>query len=152
MKSVKSFVSTIFDGSNYAYIYIWVSKTEKFIYVGQTNERNGTWGRGYSHVQSNGTLRARCSEQVGLGLELIPDLTLISYVLPQKREYIGIESSFRLAIEYLVQSKLYEERKNVTPIFKIISNISTTGQTNNSQVKEIASNIVKDFISVYRQM
>jgi hypothetical protein len=149
MKGVRSFISTIHDGKSKAYIYIWVSKVEKLVYVGQTNERNGSFGRGYSHIQSNGTLRIRCFERVGIDIEMVSDLTLFSYLLPENAEFISTESAFRLAVEYLVQSKLYMERKQVYPVFQIISNISTTGHTSNSQVKDIASEIVKDFIDGY---
>jgi hypothetical protein len=150
MFGVRTFISSIFNGQNQSYIYIWVSKTEKLVYVGQTNEKFGTLGRGYSHIQTSGTLRCRCEERVGLSLEQIEDLNLFSYPLPNEPEYISIESSYRLAVEYLVQSKLYEKRKELSPTFQIISNISTNERTSNSKVMKIADSIVEDFITNYR--
>lgn len=149
MIGVKTFISTIYNGKSQAYIYIWVSKTEKLVYVGQTNEKYGSYGRGYSHIQSNGTLRSRCSERIGLRLEQISDLHLFSYQLPIESEFISIESSFRLATEYLVQSKLYEKRKAVSPTFQIISNITTNERTGSSRVKNLADSIVNDFLESY---
>jgi hypothetical protein len=149
MIGIKTFISSIFNGKEQAYIYIWVSKSEKLVYVGQTNESYGTFGRGYSHLQSNGTLRNRCSERIGLFLEQIHDLYLYSYPLPNEAEFISVESSFRLAVEYLVQFKLYEKRKELNPSFQIISNIATNGRTSNSNVKKIAESIVDDFIKKY---
>ncbi len=149
MTGIKTFISTIFNGKSQAYIYIWVSKSEKMVYVGQTNESYGTFGRGYSHLQSKGTLRNRCLERIGLFLEQIDDLHLYSYPLPNEAEFISVESSFRLAIEYLVQFKLYEKRKELNPTFQIISNIATNGRTNNSNVLRIAETIVKHFTDDY---
>jgi hypothetical protein len=149
MRVVRSFVSTAFNGNNQAYIYIWVSKSERMIYVGQTNDRYGTFGRGFAHIRNDGTLRLRCAERVGLNLEQIEDLFLFSYCLPTTSEFISNESSYRLGVEYLVQSKLYEARKNLNPMYQIISNICTTDRVNNSKVKELANEITNDFITNY---
>ena len=152
MQRIKSFISTIFNGSSRAYIYIWISKAERFIYVGQTNERFGTFGRGYAQIQPSGTLRIRCLERVGLELELVDDLHLVSFPLPSTNEFISNESSFRLAVEYLVQSGLHEAKKDVSPSFKIISKVATTGHTTNSTVKKIASDIVLEFKNCYNEI
>jgi len=152
MKRVKSFISTIFNGNSRAYIYIWISKTEKFIYVGQTNERFGTFGRAYSHIQPTGTLRIRCMERVGIDLELVDDLHLLSFPLPSTKEFISNESSFRLAVEYLVQFGLHEAKKDVSPSFQIISKIVTTAHTSNSQVKSLAFQIINEFKDCYNKI
>ena len=152
MKSIISLVSTIYNGSNQAYIYIWVSKSERLLYVGQTNDKLGTLGRGHSHVHSKGTLRIRCSERIGLDLEQIQDLYLFSYALPQMQEFISIESSYRLGVEYLVQTKLYEQRSVANPIFQIISNVCTTERVNSGLVKDLATSIVSDFIHSYSRL
>ncbi len=149
MIGIKTFISTIFNGKSQSYIYILVSKVEKLVCVGQTNDKSGSFGRGYSHVQSAGTLRNRCAERIGLGLEQISDLHLFSYPLPPEAEFISCESSFRLAVEYLVQSKLYKRRNEVSPAFQIISNIATNERTNNGRVKKIADSIVEHFIENY---
>jgi hypothetical protein len=152
MQRIKSFISTIFNGSSQAYIYIWISKTERFIYVGQTNERFGTLGRCLSHIQPNGTLRMRCLERVGLELELINDLHLVSFLLPPTSDFISNNSSFRLAVEYLVQTGLHEAKKDVSPSFQIISNICTTSYVMNSTVIKVAKEIINDFKSVYSEI
>jgi hypothetical protein len=149
MICIKTYISTIFNGKGQSYIYIWLSKSEKLVYVGQTNESYGTFGRGYSHMQSNGTLRNRCSERIGLMLEQIKDLYLYSYPLPNESEFISVESSYRLAVEYLVQFNLYKKRTTINPSFQIISNIATNERTSNSKVKSIADSIVEHFLASY---
>jgi hypothetical protein len=94
----------------------------------------------------------RCSERIGLNLEQIKDLILFTYPLPQEREFTGVESSFRLAVEYLVQSRLYEKRKEVIPAFQIISNIATNARVNNSKVIHHADKIVNHFLINYSEI
>jgi hypothetical protein len=149
MFGIKTLISSIYNGQRQSFIYIWVSKVERLVYVGQTNEKYGTFGRSYSHIQSNGTLRCRCKERIGLELEQINDLNLFSYPLPTEPEFISVESSYRLAVEYLVQAKLYEKRKELSPSFQIISNISTNGRTSNNKVMKLADSIVENFLSNY---
>jgi hypothetical protein len=120
--------------------------------VGQTNEKFGTWGRGYSHVQPSGTLRVRCSERLGLSLEMVDDLYLFSFPLPSTNEYIGNESSFRLAVEYLVQFGLHDLKKSVAPSFQIVSKVTTTAHTSNSEVKKLASKIIGEFKNYYVEL
>ncbi len=105
-----SLISTCFNGSDIAYIYLWISKKYKVIYVGQTNGKRGSFGRAFSHIQDGGTLRLQFEEKVGIKLEEADDLVLVSYPLPQQQEYMSIESSYREAIEYLVQIKLRDIR------------------------------------------
>ena len=124
MQGIRTFVSNIFYGNNQAFIYIWLSKSEKLVYVGQTNDRFGTWGRSFGHIQPQGTLRMRCEQILGIDIDFIEDLVLVSYLLPQTIEFTGEETSFRLAVEYLVQIGLQEKRKDLIPTFRIISNVS----------------------------
>ena len=147
---VRTFVSNIFVGLNKAYIYIWLSKSHSFVYVGQTNERYGTWGRGYAHIQDTGTLRCRCEDKLGIYLDYVEDLVLFSYVLPNQPEFLGVESSYRLAVEYLVQVNLHQIRKDVVPKFSIVSNIVSTDRTADKLVKDLADSIVKDFFIRYK--
>lgn len=142
---ILSFVSSCFDGSTTAYLYLWISKKWKVIYVGQTNERRGSFGRAYSHVQDKGTFRQRFEEEVGINLEEANDLVLVSYPLPQKAEYIGVESSYREAVEYLVQIKLREIRGNLEPRFNLISKVRYSDRASSLLVKQYAQQIVQHF-------
>ena len=138
-------VSSIFDGVNSAYIYIWISKKYRLVYVGQTNALRGTLGRARNHIGKHGTLRFRFESTVGEKLEVADDLILASYTLPRLREYLGLESSYREAIEYLVQKGLLVARTGVTPSYKLISKVRYTDRASDVFVRDYAREIVNDF-------
>lgn len=137
-----------FDGSK-SYIYLWISKKCGIVYVGQTNGKDGTLGRAINHVQYDGTLRRRFREIMGLELEYADDLYLLSFPLPKGKEFISIESSYRLAVEYKVQTKLLESRGQVNPCFRVISQVTYTDVASNKQIISLADNIVDQFIEIY---
>lgn len=145
---VCSLISSCFDGG-LAYIYLWISKDWGVIYVGQTNDKSGTIGRAYGHIQNNGTLRVRFEDEVGTKLENARDLVLLSYPLPSQREFVSTESSYREAVEYLVQIKLRDIRASVHPSFNLISKIRTTSRSSNVTLSTYADAIVKHFQEVY---
>ena len=145
---ILSYISNIFDRQT-AYIYIWFSRDYRSVYVGQTNSECGTLGRAYAHVKNNGTLRERFYDAEGLPIEVISDLHLASFRLPKKKKYISVESSFRLAVEYLVQVKLNEVRSSTTPKFRIISNVTYTDYCSNKEVIRISCKIVSEFLQEF---
>ena len=137
-----------FNGS-LAYIYIWFSKNQKIVYVGQTNNRKGTLGRAIEHISETGTLRKQFEEKYGQKLENVEDLYLLSFPLPPKYEFICIESAYRLAVEYNVQIFLRELRNRVNPVFNIISRVTYTDIASQKIIKDIANKIATDFLSTY---
>lgn len=142
-------ISTIYDGSDKSYIYLWVSKGHRFLYVGETNERRGTFGRARSHIGSLGTLRKQVEVKLGERLETVDDLNLLSFILPQEPKFTGIESTYRESVEYLVQVKLIERRVQCNPPFKIISTVRPFSRTTEASIQKIAEEIVEGFLSVY---
>jgi hypothetical protein len=145
MKLVVSNISDIFIGAQKAYIYIWMSRSHRFFYVGQTNDKMGTFGRAISHLSASGTLRQRCEERVGVPIEYVNDLVLYTFDLPSTPEFIGCETSFRIAVEYLVQSKLYRIRQEIGMIFQLISNVSTTDRVSSTSAKDLSDEIIEHF-------
>lgn len=131
-----------------AYVYIWFSKSNRILYVGQTNDKNGVIGRAVSHVTNNGTLRDRCLEY-GISMDEIDDFILLSYELPNERKYISTESSYRLAVEYTVQINMHRIRGNSNPPFRVISRVTYTEPASNTEIIKIASEIVSDFKRIY---
>jgi len=145
---VWSLISSIFDGTN-AFIYLWISKKWGVIYVGQTNSSKGSFGRAFDHIKSNGTLRMRFEDQVCINLEKADDLILVSYPLPQKPEYVSVESSYREAVEYWVQIGLRNIRGKVKPRFDLISNVRAVERSSNLRTRRYADEIVKNFLEIY---
>lgn len=132
----------------YSYIYIWYSKEHKIVYVGQTNDKNAVLGRAIAHSSEKGTLRKRCLEQ-GVRLDDVDDFILLSYNLPNKKIFTGVESSYRLAVEYKVQSIMHSLRGDLKPPFKLISKVTYTDHASNPNIVRIAQDIVNDFIKTY---
>ena len=145
---ISSLVSTCFDGSK-AYVYLWLSKRHRVLYVGQTYGGQGTLGRAAQHVCRDGSLRLRFEAEVGLPLERADDLVLISFTLPQDQKYLSSASTYRESVEYLVQAELWDARAECSPPFTIISKIRTSPRASEPAVRRIAEGIVADFVRLY---
>jgi hypothetical protein len=146
---INTYISNIFDGFNKAYIYIWLSKKHKAVYVGMTNSSSGTLGRAGSHISKRGTLRKRFLQKKGYSPNQVDDFILLTFILPQKQEFISTERSYREAVEYLVQKELLIIRGNLTPSFDVISWVRMSPRTGNSQVKKMANQIIDEFKTEY---
>lgn len=147
--AIRSNIADIFNGLNRSYIYIWLSKSAKAVYVGQTNDRTGSLGRGHRHFDINGQLRSRMYEKLDVIPEQFNDFVLISYLLPATQEFIGPETSYREAVEYLVQIQLHENRDRVVPFFRVISWVRSNDRTRDKTVQKLAQAIVDDFLTAY---
>ena len=146
---VRTNVADIFNGLDRAYVYIWLSKAARAVYVGQTAGRTGSLGRGHAHFCSRGQLRRRLDKKLGVEPEDFDDFLLVSYLLPVSQEFIGPESSYREAVEYVVQVTLQQLRGNVRPGFRIISWVRANDRTNDAGVQLLAQSIVADFMTSY---
>lgn len=131
-----------------AYVYIWVIKSCRVVYIGQTNCRYGVLGRAGQHVLPQGTLRQRL-EEWGYDLDDVDDPILLSFPLPREPQFVGIDSAYREAVEYHVQVKLQKERVKCAPPFCIISRVTCTYPTEYASLEMIADEIVSQFIEAY---
>lgn len=145
----KTEVGTIFNGFKQSYIYVWVSKQHRVVYVGMTNSRTGVLGRAVGHVGENGTLRKRVVENKGFPLEWIADFNVLSFPLPSERIYYSLERSYREAVEYLVQKELIKMRGKLIPSYDVISWVRNNPRTSNSDVIREANKIVIAFVNRY---
>jgi len=146
---VRTHVANIFNGLDRAYVYIWLSKSAQAVYVGQTAGRTGSLGRGHAHSCTRGQLRRRLDKKLGVDPEDFDDFLLTSYLLPLSQEFIGPESSYREAVEYLVQTNLQQLRGGVRPGFRIISWVRSNDRTSDLGVQLLAQDIVADFLMSY---
>ena len=135
--------------SGVAFVYVWVSKSCSCVYVGQTSGAGGTITRAGAHVSRYGTLRERFNDSFASDLEEHDDWVLLSFPLPKNGNYTSEASSFRLAVEYLVQVKLQSIRGKMSPRFRIISNVSYSDYCRLEEVKKLAEEIVSRFSDYY---
>ncbi len=148
-KVVRTEVADVFNGRDRAYIYIWLSKLAGAVYVGQTAGPTGSLGRGHAHFRSKGQLRCRLDRKLGVEPEDFDDFQLSSYLLPSKEEFIGPESSYREAVEYLVQCALQLQRGQCKPSFRVISWVRDNDRTRDLGVQLLAQQITEDFLLNY---
>jgi len=141
-------VANSFDYES-AYVYVWITKERKSVYVGQTSGDGGVVGRAGAHVKSNGTLRERFYEAYGEQIECAEDWYILTFPLPKKKKYTGPESSYRNAVEYLVQTGLNEVRGSYVPPFRVISNICYSDRCSEPDVRAIAKSILSAIEEVF---
>lgn len=149
---VETFISNKIFKSNSAYVYIWFSKNHKIVYVGMTNNRTGTLGRAAQHLDLNGTLRQRFQEMQGYSINQSEDLILFSFLLPDHKEFITVEKSYREAVEYLVQKELIALKGKLKYPFEIVSWVRSSPRISNKMVKDISADIVSKFTDILNSM
>lgn len=143
-------IYNVFNGVDRAYIYIWLSKVHKVVYVGMTNTYSGTIGRADGHFRRNGTFRKRFLQARGYPIQMADDLILLSFQLPLKKEYISVERSYREAVEFLVHKELLLMRGNVSPTFDVVAWVrNVPHRTGNSEVQRLAKDIIDSFKVAY---
>ncbi len=140
-----------YKGRIEAYIYIWFSKLNGLVYVGETNNIVGVIGRGCQHVtHGTGTLFKRLYDK-GYDIDEINDFLLLSYPLPREKRFLTEETSYRISVEYLVQKGLVERRRVSSKPYKLLSNVSPGPYTRLKSMQNIAESIINDFIDIYEE-
>lgn len=139
-----------YKGQLEAYIYIWFSKENSIVYVGETNNKNGVIGRANQHIQKGGTLYERCYEK-GYELNEINDFILLSFPLPREKRFLSEDTGYRISVEYLVQRNLIAINNRATKSYKVISYITTGPYTNSNEIKKLAEEISEKFIYIYNE-
>lgn len=142
-----TYLGCSFDGRDAAFLYVWFSVQERFFYVGQSNNRLGSFARAGQHVSSRGTLRARVEGEFGIALEDVSDLTLLSFRLPSLPDLTSVESSYREAIEFLVQKGINERRLELGRGFQVVSIIRYTDAAGFTLLKQISDYIVDETLT-----
>lgn len=81
----------------------------------------------------------------------IDDFILLSYPLPREKRFLSEETSYRITVEYLVQKKLIECRKDCDIPYELISNVVPGPHTSFPKMNNLADEIVTDFIHIYNE-
>lgn len=149
---VETYISNQIFRNDRAYIYIWFSKKHKVIYVGMTNSRTGTLGRAAQHIDRNGTFRFRFQQRLGYSINNADDLILFSFILPPNKVFITVESSYREAVEYLVQKKLILLKGMLQYTYDVISWVRTNERTSDTLVRGISEEVVREFVAKLGQL
>ena len=142
---IKTDIFSCFNGESIAYIYIWISKKHKIVYVGMTNSYTGTIGRAGGHFSHTGTLRKRFLQNRGYHVNMVDDFVLLSFPLPSKRKFITLEKSYREAVEYLVQKELLVIRGQFNPSFDVISWVRYNPRVSEYEIIKLSQKIIDDF-------
>ncbi len=139
-----------YKGQIEAYIYIWFSKDNGLVYVGQTNSEYGVIGRANQHVQKGGTLYENCYKK-GYELNEINDFILLSFPLPREKRFLSEDTGYRISVEFLVQHKLIELNNKAIKKYRFLSYVTPGPYTNLKKIKIIAEEIAEKFIKIYNE-
>lgn len=137
-------------GSGRAYIYILCSKRSNALYVGQTNDAGGVYGRLAGHLREKGTFRVRLYEKRGISIEEVDDLELFAFALPTQPEFTSQDDVYRVGVEYGLQCLLHSVSGRWQPYFHIISNIVAPVTTDNPEVLSLSAEIFNTLKDLYR--
>jgi len=147
---IKTYVQNCFNGVGQSYIYIWLSKNHQVVYVGMTNRYSGTIGRADGHFNVTGTFRKRFIQNKGYNIERVTDMILLSFPLPNKKEYYSEERSYREAVEFLVHKELLRKRTKVNPTYDVVAWVrDAPKRTGNYEVQKLANEISQAFFAQY---
>lgn len=132
------------------YIYIWLSLSNRLIYVGETCSAHGVVGRARQHVSEVGTLNSKLSDN-GYEMGKIEDFYLFSFELPNTWEYTNEETTYRCAVEYLVQIECQTRFQLEIGIdFYLVSHVDYNQKCSTPQNKLIAQHIIAELIDNIR--
>lgn len=156
-------VNNLFHCRNKSFIYFIFSRKYKICYVGQTANDLGPIARLVQHLKGadsgdadKGTFNKRLYDAIGFSFISVPDLEIYFHALPDQRIYWSAETTYRNAVEYLVQMNLLALVKRIPgvddlPLMRFISKVSPTAAANELVIHEVAKNIVAKFVKVYNQ-
>lgn len=112
---------------------------------------NGVIGRANQHVSIGAGTLYNCLNEKGYDLYELDDLLLLSYSLPQEKNFLSEETAYRISVEYLVQYYLQILRKEADEPYQLISHVTPGPFIEHERIKNIAKNISEDFIEVYKE-
>ena len=143
----KTPLSWRFSGSRFAYIYAIYSVKSKLCYIGQTNDRAGIIGRLSGHLDIRGTFREHFESIIGLPLDDVEDLHILSENLVDLDLFTGSSSSYREGVEYLVKSELMKLLAKKKVFIQLIGETRSMSTTSLDYIKTEASQIAQNMFA-----
>ena len=137
----KTPLSWRFCGSRFAYVYAIYSIEHKLCYVGQTNDSVGVIGRLSGHLSKNGTFRTHFETIVGLPLDDVSDLVIISGDLFDIDLFTSSSSSYREGVEYMVKNKLMKLLAEKEVYLRLIGETRALSTNSLKYINDIAEDI-----------
>jgi|LakMenE18May11ns_1017448.scaffolds.fasta_scaffold9914233_2 hypothetical protein len=143
----KTPLSWRFCGSRFAYIYAIYSINCKLCYIGQTNDRTGIIGRLSAHLDSRGTFREHFEKIVGLPIDDVEDLYIISENLNNSVLFTSSTSSYREGVEYLVKHELMKMMAFENIFLQLVGETRSVSTTSLDYIKSEAQIIAKNMFN-----
>lgn len=138
---------SITDPRAYIYAIHSICNQKKVIYIGQTNQRNGSLGRLSEHLSNGESATFRQRSMDVTGYEPSGNLEFASFVLPPERAFQSEAKDYREAVEYLVDYGLREFIVNNNLGVLGIARIKKPSYINDKRVQEISFIAISKFSS-----
>ena len=131
------------------YVYLIFAPELPVLYVGQTRAFSGALGRLTQHLTNgnHSTFRQRCQHILGLEELDVGPIRFFACDLGRRREFHSDNSTYREAVEYVVQLELLKHVPDMTVhVGPIVSRVAANGYTSLDWVQRAASRLVEQAI------
>lgn len=156
MKTYEAMVSSPSIANRHSYIYILYTtiKDNSFLYVGETEERNGVVGRlaGHLNIDPPGTFLAKITEYSTNEIEDVCGVNVIAFDVSDYQIFSGdVNKTRRRALEYVIHFGMlkYSCTEEVTIPYTVISHVQAQERyINDNKIRAISQEILKKAIEM----
>lgn len=156
MKAYEAMLSSPGIANRHPYIYILYTTIQdnSFLYVGETEERNGAIGRLLGHLNHNppGTFLSKIMGYSTNELEDVGKVNVIAFDVSDYKIFSGdINKTKRRALEYVIHFEMlrYSCADEVTIPYTVISHVQAQERyINDSKIRAISQEIFKQAIEM----
>lgn len=142
-----------FASSRRGIVYVGCSKKTHIAYVGQTSGSGGLITRWAQHLGvTTSSFWRRVEERGDCSADNISDLMIFAVELGEESLWNGVESSYREAVEYLVQVAIRQFCGDLVPYLRVISHVRANETCSLGFVRERAEGVVADFFDWYSSL
>lgn len=155
-KAYEAMVSSPRMANKHPYIYILYTTVHEnsFLYVGETEERNGAIGRLTGHLNYNppGTFLSKIMEYSTYQVDEVEKINMIAFDVSEYQIFSGdINKTKRRALEYVIHFEMlkYSCTDEVTIPYTVISHVQAQERyINDSKIRAISQEIIKEAIEM----